>query len=249
LASDNKLFGINEEANILSLLHSAKEANAEVFLWRLIGDTKILAKVRIESIRKSRRDFCIVPIIDKDSEVNDLIAAQPHIDLYIPESALIMRCNVKQCEAPIRYYLSIPTFVAQVERRNNFRLDCHDEADIQVSFNKAATILRHTNQFFKKNCFDISSGGFSFLVSRAEWKFFKVNDQIINIDITLGKWGTKAMASVTMIREMDPDEFNGLSYKVWRICCKFTMLDDISKKYLDKYIFERIKDELSVINK
>jgi hypothetical protein len=65
----------------------------------------------------------------------------------------------------------------------------------------------------------------------------KIGDRNIPID-----------ANIVLIREIEPDTSNGLNYKVWRICCKFEKIDEIQKKFLEKYIFERIKDELSVIN-
>lgn len=249
MASDNKLSAIKDETIILSLLNSAKEANAEVFVWKLVGANKHMVKVKIESVRKGRGDFCLIPIQERDPEVKSLIVGQPHIDIYIPESALLMRCEIRQSDAPVRYYIKIPNFVAQVERRKSFRLDCYDDGDILVSFNKPTALLRNTQQFFKKACFDISSGGFSFLISKAESKFFDVEDKIVVADIAIGPWSAKTSAQVTMLKEMNPDEYNGLTYKVWRVCCKFTFIDDVSKKYLDKYIFERIKDELRVITK
>jgi len=68
------------------------------------------------------------------------------------------------------------------------------------------------------------------------------------VELKAGDWSTKAAAEVVTIREIEPDEHNGLSYKVWRVSCRFTQIDQISRKYLEKFIFERIKEELHAIN-
>lgn len=239
---------MKDQPTILSLLSGAKEASAEVYVWKLIGNAKHLGQVRIESIRKTRRDFCITPAEGQDRVVQDLMGSDSFVDIYIPESALLLRCNIKTTDAPFRYYLQIPEFVAQVERRKAFRLNVHDTGEVKVSFGKSVTLPRPMTQHFLKDCFDVSTGGFSFYVSKMEAKFFQTNDPIPTIEIKAGKWSTKAAAEIAMIREVEPDEFNGLSYKVWRISCRFSQIDQISRKYLEKYIFERIKHELHAIN-
>ena len=246
---DNILKKINDEATILSLLSSAKEFSSEIFIWKLIGSSKHLGQVRIESIRKARNDFCIIPESGQEQIVQKLMGSDNNIDLYIPDSSLLLRCCLKQTDAPLRYYLQLPSIVAQVDRRKSFRLNVHDESEVQLSFNKSVLVPRSMSQHFHKDCFDISSGGFSFFVSKIEMKFFQASDKIPKIEIKANKWSSKVEAEVTTIREIEPDEYNGLPYKVWRVNCRFTQIDQISKKYLEKFIFERIKGELHVINK
>lgn len=246
--SDNKLKKIKDQPTILSLLVSAKESNVEVYIWKLIGNSKHLGQVRIESIRKMRKDFCIAPVEGQGRIVQDLMGSDGFVDVYIPESALLLRCNIKTTNAPVRYYLQIPEFVAQVDRRKNFRLNVHETGEFKVTFGKSVLLPKPMTQHFMKNCFDVSTGGFSFYVSKMELKFFQVDDSIPVVEISSGKWSVKVDAEIATIREVEPDEYNGLSYKVWRISCRFKRLDQISLKYLEKFIFERIKDELHVIN-
>lgn len=246
--SDNKLKKVKDLQTILSLLSGAKESNAEVYVWKLIGTTKHLGQVRIEAIRKTRRDFCITPVEGQDRIVQDLMGSDSFVDIYIPESALLLRCNIKSTDAPFRYYVQIPEFVAQVDRRKNFRLNTHDTGEVKVTFSKSVAVPRPMTQHFLKDCFDVSTGGFSFYVSKMESKFFAVNDQVPVVEVKAGKWATKVAAEVAVIREVEPDEFNGLPYKVWRVSCRFSQIDQISRKYLEKFIFERIKDELQAIN-
>lgn len=245
---DNKLKKVKDEATILGLINGAKEENFEVFIWKLVGGSKHLGQVRIESVRKVRKDFCIIPMEGQDRQVQDLMGSQGHIDLYIPDAALLMRCQVKQTDAPIRYYLHLPEFVAQVERRKSLRLNVYEGDEVKVCFSKSVTVPRPMSQYFLKSCMDISNGGFSFFVSKMESKFFRTGDPIPAVEIKAGDWSAKLTAEVTTVKEVDPDEYNGLTYKVWRVSCRFQQIDQISKKYLDKFILERIKEELHAIN-
>jgi hypothetical protein len=246
--SENTLKKVKDEATILKLISGAKEKSSEVFIWKLIGSHKHIVQVRIESVRKLRKDFCVIPIDGEDRKVQDLISAQSSIDIYIPDSSLLLRCRVKQTDAPVRYYLELPEFVAQVERRQSLRMNVHDSSEVKITFAKSVIFPRTMTQTFHKSCYDISSGGFSFLVSRMESKFFQVGDPISRVDIKAGDWSGKLKAEITTIREIDPDVHNGLTYKVWRICCRFVEIDQVSRKYLDRFILERIKDDLHAIN-
>lgn len=246
--NSNELKKINEESVIHGLISGTKEAELEVYIWRLIGGEKHLASVRIESVRRARKDFCITPMAGHERHVQELMSSLGYIDLYVPESALLLRCNIRQTDAPFRYYLQIPDFVAQVDRRKSFRLNVYATEDVKITFAKTTSMPRQMSQHFHKACFDISTGGFSFLVSRMESKFFQVNDPIRAIEIKTKNWSSKINAEIALIKEVEPDEFNGLTYKVWRICCRISQIDQISKKHLEKYIFERIKDELHAIN-
>ncbi len=244
----NKLNKVHDVSQILLGLNSAKEDSSEIYLWRFVGSSKHLGLSRIEAVRKQRNDFCIVPNEGQDRVVQELLSGQTHIDLYIPEKSILMRCRIKQTDAPFRYYLELPEFMAQVERRKELRLNVYEQQEIKVSFGKTISLPRTMSQFFLKSCFDVSTGGISFLVSRTESKLFQEADLIPTMEIKAEKWTAKIATQVLSIRETDPDEANGFPYKVWRVSCKITQIDPLAKKQLEKFIFERIKEELHAIN-
>lgn len=247
--NDNKLRKVKDEARIVSLLTGSKQSEADAYVWKLIGSTKHLGQVKIEAIRKSRNDFCIIPSSGQERIVQDLIVGQTYIDLYLPESVVLLRCNVKSTNAPSRYYLEIPAFIAQVERRKSFRLNVHELTAVRINFEKTIEAPRIMSQHFSKDCYDISTGGFSFFISRMESKYFQINNILPSVEIKIGNWSGKAEAQILAIRKAAPDEYKGLSYTAWRVSCCFTKLDQAELKYLERFIFERIKSELHAINK
>ncbi len=248
MASKDKLQKIKDEAIIESLLMSVKKDHLDVFVWKFLADQKLMGHVKIESVRKLRGDFCIVPANGQDRQVQDLLSGQNFIDIYVPDSSLLMRCQIKQTDAPYRYYLTIPDFVAQTNRRSSPRLNVQDTGMVKISFAKAMNSVRPVSQHFLKSCFDVSGGGFSFYINKNEFKFFGAGDKISIVDIKAENWNTKVAVEITTLLEIEPSEENGLTYKVWRVSCRFTQIDQFSMKYLEKFIFERIKDELHAIN-
>ena len=246
--SGNKLNKIYDLLQIIGNVTTAKENECEVFVWRFVGGSKHIGLARIEAVRKQRNDFCIVPQDGQGGILQDLISGQTQIDLYIPSMSTLMRCRLKKTDAPVRYYLELPEFIAQVERRKELRLNVYEEEEVKVSFNKTITLPRAINQYFMKACFDVSTGGISFLVSKSESKLFHPEDMITAMELKAEKWSAKIATQVLSIRETEPDEANGFPYKVWRVSCRITQIDPVAKKQLEKFIFERIKEELHAIN-
>jgi hypothetical protein len=247
--SDNNLKQIRDAATVLSLINTVKEESLEVYIWKFLGGTKLMGKVKIESLRKFKNDFCIVPVEGQDRMVMEMMSSQNHIDLYVPESALLLRCSIKHTDAPARYYLTIPEFVAQADRRKSLRLSSKDVGEIKLVFAKPMNgSQKPVVQHFMKTCYDVSTGGFSFLVSKGEFKFFDPKDAIPMVELKSKGLHAKLNVEVVTVREIEPDQHNGLTYKAWKISCRFTQIDQITKKYLEKYIFERIKEDLCAIN-
>lgn len=248
MKSSNDLSKVQDEGVILGLLQGAKDKGCDIFVWRFLGGEKHLGLTRIESIRKMRGDFCIVPQQGQERVVQELIGSLNFIDLYVPEYCLLLRCDIKQTDAPQRYYLKIPDFVAQIERRKSARLNTEGDPSVQVKFSKFPPVSKGIKQQFSKNCFDLSSGGLSFYTSRQESKFFKVGDVDKELELKTSELSLSLTGEVASVIEIEPDEFNGLSYKVWKVSYRFVDIDQISQKNLERFIFKRIKEELHVIN-
>lgn len=246
VAKDVVLSKIQDPAIIYDLLMGSKDNKSDVFIWRLIGGEEHLGQVKIESVSKARRDFSIMPCDDHDEEVQNLLLNQSYIDFYIPNYSLLFRCHLKTNGGPIRYSLHLPLEVAQVDRRANQRITTFKDDQLEISFQSQSE--RGLNQQFSKVCFDLSGGGLSFYVSKMEKKFFREGEVIKELSIKTPQWKSQVKAEMILVKELEPNEFNDLPYKVWRVCCRFKELDQESKRLLDKYIFERIKGELHVIN-
>lgn len=246
--ANNSMKKISDSKTIWSLLKSSKELSRQAYVWKFIGDKKHLAMVKIESLRKVRNDFCLIPIDGHQKLVESLLTEQTEVDLYIPESSLLIRCFLRHSDAPKRYYLTFPHFAAILERRKHLRLDVYEAGSVKVNFSKSVVVPRVMSQYFEKTITDIGGGGFSFYVSKMELKYFQVGDPIIGISFKTYEWNARLDGEVANIREVEPDEFNGLSYKVWRVSCKFRNIDSQSQKYIEKFTLERIKQDLNVIN-
>jgi len=246
VAKDTLLSNIKDPAVIYDLLMGCKETQSDVFIWKLVAGEEYLGRVTIESVSKARRDFSIIPTGDDETEVQNLLMNQSYIDFYIPNCSLLFRCQLKTNSGPIRYTLQLPVEIAQIDRRSSQRLNTLDDEELKISFKSRTD--RGLDQQFSKACFDISGGGLSFYISRMERKFFREGEVLQELNISTPGWKSSVNVELIMVREIEPNEFNGLPYKVWRVSGRFKSLDEKIRHQLDRYIFERIKGQLHVIN-
>lgn len=244
MKTDNNLKEVKDKVTIFNLLTGAKENDSDVFVWRFIGSQKHLGRMRIESFRKTDGTLCLVPVEEDEKIVREIVGNLGHVDVYIPDCAMLFRCDLKTTDRDIRYYLKIPTLVAQLERRISVRLVTDKNSKFTVQFTTSSRRQNLPPMQFTKDCIDISSGGLSFYVSKQELKFFQISEEIKKVKISLEVKSIPLEMMVTTILEISPDEFNKLPYKVWRVNCKFTSIDQISKKYLEKFILEKINLDL-----
>lgn len=230
------------------MLQTSKDKNSEVLFWRLTHDSKLVVGFKIELVRRSRQEVVVATVAGQEKQALELIGSRDFVDVYIPDSGLLLRCLIKSGEEQKKFTLQVPTSAALMERRGQARLNVFDTGEFNLSFSKTSDGLKPVSQSFSKSCFDISAGGFSFFISRLETKFFQIHNPIRNIQLTIPGHTFKVSAEIALIKEVDPSHVPGLTYKAWRVCCKFNQIDDISRRYLERYIFERLQEDLHVIN-
>jgi len=248
LNSKSQLKKVHDQSVILEMLQTCKDKNLDILFWRLTQNSKMIVEAKIEFLRKSRNEIVLATSNEGATEIKELIGSRDFADIYIPDSGLLLRCPVKSCDEFKKIILQVPVFAAMLERRERPRINVFETSEVTLNFSKLSEGLRPVSQGFTKYCFDISSDGFSFFISRLESKFFKIHDPIRNIQISLPGHIFKASAEITIIKEVGPESISGLAYKSWRVCCKFNHIDDISRKYLERYIFQRLEEDLHAIN-
>ncbi len=249
LTTDNQLKEVKDKATIFSLLSGAKENDSDVFVWRLIGGQKHLGRMKVESFRKSDSVLCLVLVDENLGLVKEIVGNLGHVDLYIPDCAMLLRCDLKSTDRGQRYYVKIPPLVVQLERRKSLRLVPTDEDPVTVSITKSVKKMGGGFQQFKKPCVDISIGGFSIYVSKLELKHFQIGDEISSGEIIFQTRKLLIAAQVCSIIEIAPDDFNKNPYKIWRVNFRFSSHNQLSMRQLEKYIFEKINQDLHVITK
>jgi len=226
---------------IFSIINNTKLKEKPVFGWRLIGGKKVTVELFIRVIRKFRNEF-IIRAVNPDARkvLSGIVAGTDNLNLYLPDDLVLFQSSIKAVDDNGDIVISIPEMIAQIDRRKHLRLLVENDIRSSISFDKKSHGQRENIQKFSKKCFDISAGGLSFIVSKTESKYFEVGDKIVGIDLSIGERSTRIQGTIVNILEIEPDENNGLHYKVQKVCIRYNEPTPIQQKVINEYVFKYV---------
>jgi len=188
--------GIKEFEGLIS---EAIAKRSEAFIWDISGDEVIRIPVKLEALNgfASR----VVFTLDHRAKyyINDLIKGVGMLKFYIPAQQLlfISKIDIYQGTNLEIYY---PEAFKKHDRRKDDRL----EPLIPVHF---------LGNGFKKECYDISTGGFSFIMNNSEFKSVKYGKgQVIECEIQFPFKTVKVKAKIVNLIEIKPYQLERFPY-------------------------------------
>lgn len=224
---------------IFSLINNTKLNNKQILGWRIIAGKKVTSELYIRVIRKFRNEFVVRGMTEKQKNtLNNFVASSGVLNFYLAEDMVLFQSEVKHIDPNGDFVFSIPQMIAQIDRRKHMRLFLSDEVRAKVVFFKENHGHRVMRQQFNKDCFDLSAGGLSFFISRAESKFFDLNDSVEDIELYFDNTSVKLKADIVNIFDVEPDERNQLHYKAKKVCLRYRELNERTYKKINDFVFK-----------
>lgn len=227
-----------DEYAILSIINNTKDSEKPVLAWKFISGKKVTVEVSFYIIRKARKEIVVKAASRQGiKQLGELAASANNLNFYLPNDMVLFQTELKQIEQNGDLRVTIPTMIAQVDRRKSFRLFVENGIRVGTSFKKQGHGQRTVEQFFKKDCFDISATGLSFIVSKPERKFFEKKDKISDLEIDVDGEQVKVDAEVINMQEVEPNPNNNLHYKGWKIALRYNNIAEEQKKIIEDFVF------------
>ena len=247
--SENKLKQNFDQHALTSILSATKDSHKQIIGWKIVGDQKLTIDLVIKVFRKNKEEMVLAAEDHTKAKLLEMLASgADKLNIYLPEDMAIFQSSILSFDREEgRITVQYPAMFAQVERRKHLRLLLSDEQLAPLSFQKENQGQIQSLLNFSKNCFDISAGGCSFIVSKTEQKFFKKSDWIKKIKLTLDEKEIFLSGEIINIFEIKPDERNGLHYKGWKVCLRFKSLEPEQLKLINSYVFRHSHIEKEVI--
>lgn len=239
-SDDNKFKKIHDAKQIGHQLLAAKERQETVFIWRIVGDKKILAPVRLELIKRSQLELVIRPKDGEEELFHQVLGSCEQINFFMPQSCLLFQCKFKQPESDGSVTLAYPSFVAQVERRKWLRLTANVNHRLKTQFCKTVMTPKPVNQFLSKTLLDLGAGGMSFVVSKAESKFFIAGEMVKNMELLVGDIKYTVQGEILRVSEFGEQ-------KAWKVSVRFDAIGKKEQEALAKFVFEHIRTDEKAI--
>lgn len=235
---------------IFSILSSAKDHGKTVIAWKMSLGKKVTAEVFLRVIRKSRGEILFKGVDATNQKVlSSLVSGAETLNIFLPEELVLFQSKLKHFDSSGDVILEIPEMIAQVDRRKNLRLTIPDWLSVKARFVKKTKSKTGSNQLFKrdkgeekgqqleKECFDISAGGLSFIVSRAESKLYSAGESIEGIQLLFKEREVHVAGTVVNILDVEPNGGNGLHYRGRKICVNFNHVEKEDRIFLENFVF------------
>lgn len=236
-----------DESAISSILGNTKIAAKPILAWKFISGEKVTVEVSFYIIRKARNEIVVRAASRQSIEhLSELAASANNLNFYLPKDMVLFQTEVKQIESNGDIRVTIPTMIAQVDRRKGFRLFVENGIQVGLSFSAERFAQKTSKQHFKKGCFDISSTGLSFIVSKPERKFFDVGDTLNCLEIQVDDQTLKLDSEIVSMQEVAPTPGNKLHYKGWKIALRYLNISDEQAKVIDDFVFRYLDFEKAV---
>lgn len=237
----NKLSKNFDSWAIDSLLSNTQKNENTLVAWKIVAGEKITVEVDFHIIRKAKNEIVVrAKALSEKKVLGDLSVGAQNLNFFLPVDSALFQTEVKQILNNGDVIIKIPEMIAQVERRKNMRLFFEEGLNLPLQFFKDSHGQRVVSQKFTKNCFDLSAGGMSFVVSRTELSFFKEGDDFL-IELTVEGKDIKLESRIRRVLEIVPNEQNKLIYKANKICVSFQNISEKHLKLLNNYVFQHIE--------
>lgn len=224
---------------VSSLLKTVWEAGFNVRMWQIIGKEQCEVNLKFVVVNGPKKEIILEFNPDDLPELNKMLAPKVDANFFIAEEMMLFRANIKNViPHENRIKITFPSNVSMTERRVGPRHLTINKADnFQIKFK--LTDRKSDGKIFKKNCYDLSREGMSFIINNTESKYFKTGDQIELADLEKSGESFPISLKVLSIIPIEPSDINGLLYSSVKIGTKFSQNSSVAEKMIN-----RIMDEL-----
>lgn len=225
---------------IVRTLKEIQESRKLILAWKIFGDIKITVPVKLKIVRSHRNELLFEVTNENFSELTRITTGYEKVNFYIPDGNILFQCRTKDLNNDGGFTVLLPDRIVRQERRKALRCRV-DDKDVQVAFQKEISSSQRFNQYFEKNCYDVSVGGLSFIMTQTESKMFKINDKIYFADILMGGKRIDVDLELVNLIPVDPDNHNKLAYRGFKACFQFIRLTKENRNIIDIYVMSNIK--------
>lgn len=221
----------------------AKKEEMNILAWNSVNGKKAMAEITIKTARKSKRELEVLPTPKDRENFKELYEGFESLNIYIPDLGVMLNAKKYEWSNEGFLKLELPSAVALVERRKNFRLIIDENIATKVIFYKAKVGREMKTFLIDKPIFDISSGGLSLLVTVEESKFFDVGDNIAGMTLCILQDQIDCAGIVRAIIPVEAGKRKGVNYNAWKIGVEFLQIHPSDKNLLDRFVLDNLEIE------
>ncbi len=241
MAKKSKILAQNFQSKaIVRTLKEIRESKKLILAWKIFGDVKVTVPVVLKVVRSHRNELLFEVKKENFDELAKITTGYEKINFYIPEGNILFQSKMKELNKDGALVVNLPDQIVRQERRKSLRIRIENK-DVKLAFQKEVSRNQHYNQVFEKDCYDLSVGGLSFIMTQTESKMFKIGERIYFADVIINGRRVDADIELVNLIPVDPDPHNKLAYRGFKACFQFIRLSKENRNIIDIYVMSNIK--------
>ncbi len=206
-----------------------------VIVWQNVDDVIFKCNIYLKSFKKDIGEFEFY-VSEKDVELfRKITIGKRVISLYVPASSISFNVFIDQYIDDTKFKTSIPENYQFFNRRENERVQPTETTYVTFEYQK---------QTFKKYLFDISVGGLSLVIPKADRFNLEKGAMITNFVIHLENKKIKVHVECVNSFSVDRYKVDSLPYGGQKIAFKFIKIQTQDKIFINEYVEKNFHQSL-----
>lgn len=210
--------------NLNQSLSNLIASKSQIFLWKLKQGNLITLPCTIIGKDQFHLKLEISPIYT--SHLESFVGGSGQLNFISPQECLMWKCEYRQVTQEtqsLELHISIPKDEYFYDRREFARYEFLGEKIFSI---------KRGDKVLKKQCHDISAGGFSVLMSSQEEPFFKGE----GFELLISDKPPGLKLKMTALKKMKPFELEKNPYALARVSFEFIEINEEWKKSIESFI-------------
>ena len=232
---------IARDRNFEKIIVETVQSQTAVIAWHSVNGVVSKCELRAKAFRKDYAEIELIVKDGKNDEFSKVLGGNRVLNIYLPASSISFSAPIKGISEDFKIKVSLPESYQFFERRENERVQTKRTSHVSFEFQKT---------LYKKVVFDVSTGGFSFIVPRTEKMNIAKGNVFPMMMLEVNGRKIKVKAECVNSFSVDRFKFENLPYGGHKVAFRFLTISIEDQKFLDGIVDEILKDTLPfVVNK
>ncbi len=232
---------IARDRNFEKIIVEIVQSQSVVVAWHSINKVVFKIELLAKAFRKEYSEIELSVKCGNGEDLQKVVGGNRVLNLYLPTASISFSSPIKIISEDFKVKISLPESYQFYERRENERVQPQKTMYVSFEYQKIN---------YKKSLFDISTGGFSFIVPIKEKLSIQKGSVFSNMNIEMSGKKIKVKAECVNSFSVDRYKLDNLPYGGQKVAFRFIAMAPEDQIYINNLVDHYLKDSLPfVVNK
>jgi c-di-GMP-binding flagellar brake protein YcgR len=233
---------INSKEKIREIIKNAHREEEISLVWKLAQSGRVSEDVKIHTYKDKANEIVFKAVSERNT-LSEVLSGSEFINIYIVNKGIVFQSELVRVGEDFEFAIKYPEEIYLHDRRGDVRVHVEEADQCKMSF-KVYDDKSGKFRSFKKDVFDISLGGVSFLVNRDEARLIEIGDSLDFMIVAYKDKDLMVESKVVNKSKLSKKTNPELIYDAYKIGVQFNDIPGDDKKNLFVFILNKAKDLL-----